>query len=88
MAVVAIHAASQYIPVCVRFPVEDRSSRIQPNRGTTRIPNFAERGNMTTTLVWTGVALWLALNAAVAVRLYAVQPGRATIRPHRGLYRI
>ena len=30
---------------------------------------------MTMTLVWTGVALWLALNAAVAVCLLVAQPG-------------
>ena len=29
------------------------------------------------TLVWTGVALWLALNAAVAVYVLTVQPRRA-----------
>ena len=43
---------------------------------------------MTTTLVWTGVALWLAVNAVVAVRMYATQPGRATIRSDRGLHLI
>ena len=30
---------------------------------------------MTMTLVWTGVALWLALNAAVTVCLAAAEPG-------------
>lgn len=30
---------------------------------------------MTMTLVWTGVALWLALNAAVTVCLVAAEPG-------------
>lgn len=43
---------------------------------------------MTTTLVWTGVALWLAVNAVLALRMYATQPGRATIRWDRGPYRI
>jgi hypothetical protein len=35
---------------------------------------------MTMTLVWTGLALWLALNAAVAVCLLVAQPGRTTHR--------
>jgi hypothetical protein len=39
------------------------------------LPNFAECGIMTMTLVWTGVALWLALNAAVTVCLVAAEPG-------------
>jgi len=39
---------------------------------------------MTMTLVWTGVALWLALNAAVAGCLLVAQPGRMTQRPYRG----
>lgn len=30
---------------------------------------------MAMTLVWTGVALWLALNAAVTVCLLAAEPG-------------
>jgi hypothetical protein len=42
---------------------------------------------MTTTLVWTGVALLLALKALVAVRSVATQPARATIR-RRGRGRI
>ena len=41
---------------------------------------------MTMTLVWTGVVLWLVLNAAVAGYLLAVQPGRTTHRPYRGPY--
>ncbi|MBR0702904.1 hypothetical protein ML401_21610 [Bradyrhizobium sp. 62B] len=33
---------------------------------------------MTTTLVWTGVALWLAFNAAIAARsLYVMRPVKA-----------
>jgi tellurite resistance protein TehA-like permease len=43
---------------------------------------------MTTTLVWTGVALWLALNAVVAIRVVATQPARARVRSERGFYRI
>ena len=50
------------------------------------LPNSWERGIMTMTLVWTGVVLWLALNAAVAGYLLAVQPGRTTHRPYRGPY--
>jgi hypothetical protein len=50
------------------------------------LPNSWECGIMTMTLVWTGVVLWLALNAAVAGCLLAVQPGRTTYRPYRGLY--
>ena len=42
-------------------------------------PNFAGYGIVTMTLVWTGVALWLAANAAVAIYVLAVQPRRA---PH------
>jgi hypothetical protein len=49
------------------------------------LPDFAECGIMTMTFVWTGVALWLALNAAVAVCLLAAQPGRRT--PDRAPYR-
>ena len=37
-----------------------------------------------TTLVWTGVALLLALNAVVALRGVATQPARVTIRRNRG----
>ena len=42
------------------------------------LPNFAECSMVTMTLVWTGVALWLALNAAVAAYVLAVQPRRAS----------
>jgi hypothetical protein len=44
------------------------------------LPNSWECGIMTMTLVWTGVALWLALNAGVAGCLLVVQPGRTTHR--------
>lgn len=43
---------------------------------------------MTLTLVWTGVALWLALNAAVPVYLLVVRQRRATHRPYHGSRRI
>ena len=33
---------------------------------------------MTTTLVWTGVALWLVLKAVVALRMF--EPAKVTIR--------
>jgi len=39
------------------------------------LPILAECGIMTMTFVWTGVALWLALNAAVTVCLVAAEPG-------------
>jgi hypothetical protein len=48
------------------------------------LPDFWECGIMTMTLVWTGVALWLALNAVVAGCLLVAQPGGATQRPYRG----
>ena len=48
------------------------------------LPDFWECGIMTMTLVWTGVALWLALNAAVAGCLLVAQPGRTAQRPYRG----
>lgn len=38
---------------------------------------------MATTIVWTGVALWLALNAAVVLRRYSVQAARAAVRSDR-----
>ncbi len=39
---------------------------------------------MTTTLVWTGVALWLGLNAAIAARrIYVMRPAKAAARPDR-----
>jgi hypothetical protein len=50
------------------------------------LPNFAECGIMTMTLVWTGLALWLGLNAAVAARLLVAQPRKVTRRPYRGPY--
>jgi hypothetical protein len=50
------------------------------------LPNAWECGIMTMTLVWTGVALWLALNAAVAGCLLVAQPGKTTHRPYRGPY--
>ena len=38
---------------------------------------------MTMTLVWTGVALWLVLNAAIAARCrYVALPAKTTVRPH------
>jgi hypothetical protein len=43
---------------------------------------------MAMTLVWTGVALWLAVNAGVAVCLLVAQPGRVTHRPYHGPYPI
>lgn len=39
---------------------------------------------MTMTLVWSGVALWLALNAIVAACLLVAQPGTVTHAPYRG----
>jgi hypothetical protein len=53
--------------------------------GHKRAPNLGKRDVMTTTLVWTGVALWLAVNASLALRMYAVQPGRTAIRFDRTL---
>ena len=41
---------------------------------------------MTMTLVWTGVALWLALNATVAVRLFVTEPRRTKQKPYRAPY--
>ncbi|MCP3477370.1 hypothetical protein NLM33_45245 [Bradyrhizobium sp. CCGUVB1N3] len=39
---------------------------------------------MTTTLVWTGVALWLGLNAAVAARcVYVARPVKVVARSAR-----
>jgi hypothetical protein len=39
---------------------------------------------MTTTLVWTGVALWLGLNAAVAARrIYVTRPAKVAGQPAR-----
>jgi len=43
---------------------------------------------MTMTLVWTGVALWLALNAAVTACLVAAEPGKMNHRSDRARYRI
>jgi hypothetical protein len=43
---------------------------------------------MTMTLLWTGVAFWLAPNAAIAAWLLAAQPGRMTQRPYPAPYRI
>ncbi|CAN7350561.1 hypothetical protein LJR220_003114 [Bradyrhizobium sp. LjRoot220] len=43
---------------------------------------------MTMTLVWTGVALWLALNAAVTVCLVAAEPGTRKRTPYRAPYRM
>ena len=38
---------------------------------------------MTTTLIWTGVALWLGFNAAVAARrLYVARPVKAAASAH------
>jgi len=54
-----------------RSPVFTESGKSLHNA----LPNFAECGIMTMTLVWTGVALWLALNAAVTVCLAAAEPG-------------
>jgi len=42
---------------------------------------------MTTLLVWTGVALWLALNAIVTLRMVTTQPSLARVRSARGPYR-
>jgi hypothetical protein len=52
------------------------------------LPNFAECGIMTMTLVWTGVALWLALNAAVTVCLLAAEPGNRKRTFDRARYRV
>ncbi len=42
---------------------------------------------MTTTLVWTGVALWLGLNAAIAARcIYVTRPARAAAPSARIIY--
>jgi hypothetical protein len=39
---------------------------------------------MTTTLVWTGVALWLGLNAAIAARcVYVTRPAKVAAQPAR-----
>ena len=48
--------------------------------------NFAECRIMTMTLVWTGLALWLALNAAVAVRVLVARPSRTQRKPYHGPY--
>jgi hypothetical protein len=50
--------------------------------------NFRGSDDMTTSLVWTGVALWLALNAVVAFRMVATQPGVSRVKADRGLRRI
>ena len=42
---------------------------------------------MAMTWVWTGVALWLALNAAVTVCLLATEPARTKRRSDRGFHR-
>jgi hypothetical protein len=42
---------------------------------------------MTTTLVWTGVALWLSLNAAIAARrIYVSRPLRVAAHSARTIY--
>jgi len=42
---------------------------------------------MTTTLVWTGVALWLGLNAAIAARcIYVARPAMVAARSARIIY--
>jgi hypothetical protein len=42
---------------------------------------------MTTTLVWTGVALWLGLGAAIAARcLYAARPVKVAARSARVIH--
>ncbi|WP_186294175.1 hypothetical protein [Bradyrhizobium guangdongense] len=42
---------------------------------------------MTTTLVWTGVALWLGLNAAIAARcLYIARPVKVASSSARVIY--
>jgi hypothetical protein len=42
-----------------------------------RAPIFAGSAIMTMTLVWTGVALWLGFNAAIAVRcIYVALPAK------------
>ena len=39
---------------------------------------------MTTTLVWTGVALWLGLNAAIAARcIYVSRPAKVAVSSAR-----
>jgi hypothetical protein len=39
---------------------------------------------MTMTLVWTGMALWLGLNAAIALRcIFALQPMRIPVTSDR-----
>jgi hypothetical protein len=43
---------------------------------------------MTMTFVWAGVALWLALNAAVGVCLLAAQPGSRKRTFDRAPYRM
>ena len=43
---------------------------------------------MTMTLVWTGVALWLALNAAVTACLLAAEPGTMKRTINRARYRM
>lgn len=47
-------------------------------------PEFRGVRLMAMTLVWTGVALWLAVNAGVAACLLVTQPGLVTHRPYRG----
>jgi hypothetical protein len=69
-------------------PVVIRSSRIRPNHGTTRALILAGARSMTMTWVWTGVALWLGLNAAVVLRLAYIVRAAETPRPvHRALLR-
>jgi hypothetical protein len=44
---------------------------------------------MTMTLVWTGVALWLGLNAAIALRcIFASQPVRIPVTSDRKPLRV
>jgi len=63
-----------------RTPVFTDSSKSRHNA----FYEFAECGIMTMTLVWSGVALWLALNAIVAACLLVAQPGTVTHAPYRG----
>ena len=54
--------------------------------GHNPLPNFWECGIMTMTFVWAGVALWLAVNAAVGVCILTAEPIKArrpSDRPYR-----
>jgi hypothetical protein len=69
-------------------PVVIRSSRIYPNQCITRALIFAGARIMTS-LVWTGVALWLGFNVAVvARRVYVTRPVRAAATSRRPRLRL